>query len=100
MRKIPKDMTLAKLEEVFLKYGAIKSLCISLNSDHTSKGYGYICFEDTDGASRAIESLHQSDMCQAVRYQPKSLQPQDLGFKKNTFNNIYAKNFPSDWGET
>lgn len=44
VRRIPKEMTPAQLEEHFSRYGDIKSLKISLNSDHQSRGYGFVCF--------------------------------------------------------
>jgi len=44
VRKIPKEMTPQLLEEHFVKYGDIKSLKISLDSDHQSRGYGFVCF--------------------------------------------------------
>lgn len=44
VRRIPKEMSPMELEEHFRKYGDIKSLKISLNSDHKSRGYGFVCF--------------------------------------------------------
>jgi RNA recognition motif-containing protein len=44
VRRIPKEMTPSGLEEHFGRYGDIKSLKISLNSDHQSRGYGFVCF--------------------------------------------------------
>lgn len=44
VRKIPKELSPQQLEEHFQRYGDIKSLKISLNSDHQSRGYGFVCF--------------------------------------------------------
>ena len=44
VRKIPSDMSPKQLEDTFSKYGQIKSLKISLNADHSSRGYGFVCF--------------------------------------------------------
>ena len=95
VRKIPKDMSPLKLEEFFQEYGDIKSLKISLNSDHSSRGYGFVCFQDSGSASQALEKLYESDECQAIKYQPRDKRD----FRK-IYNNIYAKNFPTEWGET
>jgi len=42
VRNIPKEMKHFELEEKFLNFGIVKSLKVSLNSDHTSRGYGFI----------------------------------------------------------
>lgn len=44
VRRIPKELSPSQLEEHFSRYGDIKSLKISLNSDHQSRGYGFVCF--------------------------------------------------------
>ena len=46
VRKIPKEWKPADLDREFSKYGDIKSLKISLNGDHSSNGYGFVCFKD------------------------------------------------------
>ena len=46
VRKIPKEWKPADLDREFTKYGPIKSLKISMDKDHKSNGYGFICFED------------------------------------------------------
>ena len=47
-------MTPQQLEEHFSRYGDIKSLKISLNSDHESRGYGFVCFQDPTSAKQAL----------------------------------------------
>ena len=84
----------SELETFFSKYGDIKSLKISLNSDHSSRGYGFVCFQDATSASQALPALTEADECQAIKYQPRDKRD----FRK-IFNNIYAKNFPAEWGE-
>ena len=44
VRNIPKDMSHKDLQTKFEKFGPIKSLKVSLNGDHSSRGYGFICF--------------------------------------------------------
>lgn len=62
VRKIPKDMTPAQLEQHFSKYGEIKSLKVSLNSDHTSRGYGFVCFQDPESAGKALLADSEADV--------------------------------------
>jgi RNA recognition motif-containing protein len=95
VRKIPETMKPLELEEFFSKFGEIKSLKISLNSDHSSRKYGFVCFQEASSASAALESQSNADECQAIKYQPRDKRD----FRK-IFNNIYAKNFPPEWGET
>jgi len=42
--KIPKNILHQDLDEIFSKIGPVKSLKVSLNSDYTSRGYGFVCF--------------------------------------------------------
>jgi len=48
--KLPKDILHRDLEKIFSEYGQIKSLKVSLNPDYSSRGYGFICFQDKDSA--------------------------------------------------
>jgi len=41
------------LETKFNEFGKIKSLKISLNSDHSQKGFAYVCFENNESAAAA-----------------------------------------------
>ena len=54
------------------KYGPIVSLKICLNGDHTSKGFGYVTFEEEKAAMAAVETgAHiDSDQVVATPYKP------------------------------
>ena len=62
---------------------------VSLNSDHTSRGYGFVCFQDPTGAEAALLADSEADVNQAIKYQPR-----DKRDFRRIYNNIYAKNFP------
>ena len=94
VRKIPKEMSPQQLEEHFQRFGDIKSLKISLNSDHQSRGYGFVCFQDAESAGKALQADSEADSCQVIRYQPRDKRD----FRK-IYNNIYAKNFPPNYTE-
>jgi len=68
VRRIPKEITPQALEEHFQRYGDIKSLKISLNSDHQSRGYGFVCFQDPTSAAKALEAEGAADSIQVIRY--------------------------------
>jgi len=94
VRKIPKELSPKELEEHFSKYGEIKSLKVSLNSDHTSRGYGFVCFQDPASADAALQADSEAESNQAIKYQPR-----DKRDFRRIYNNIYAKNFPPGFTE-
>ena len=94
VRLLPKEMTPQQLEEHFSKYGDIKSLKISLNSDHQSRGYGFVCFQDAASAKAALDAEGNAEQTQVIKYQPRDKRE----FRK-IYNNIYAKNFPLNYSE-
>ena len=58
------------LHKIFEKYGEIISLKICFNGDHSSKGFGYVTFEEEKAALAAIEAgAHlEADKVVAVPY--------------------------------
>ena len=55
VKNIPKSMSQQKLHSIYQVYGTITSLKISRNVDHTSKGFGYICFDSEGAADQAVK---------------------------------------------
>lgn len=68
---------------------------ISLNGDHTSRGYGFICFQEAASAKKAITGRGMSESNHTMAYAPK-----DRRDVRRAFNNIYVKNLPEKWEET
>ena len=71
----------------------IKSLKISLNSDHTSRGYGFALFSSQEAAKKALE-LKNIEGFEVLPYNPKK--EKDM---RRIYNDIYVKNFPASWDE-
>jgi len=94
--KIPKDEehNAKWLEDNFSKYGDIKSLKISLNPDHSSRGYGFVCFQEPHSATDCLTDTAGNDTTLAVKYQPR-----DRREFRRVFNNIYVKNLPDSYDE-
>ena len=67
---------------------------MSLNADHTSRGYGFVCFQDPACAATALEASCNAESNQAIKYQPR-----DKRDFRRIYNNIYAKNFPPGFTE-
>jgi len=70
----------------------VKSLKISLNPDHISRGYGFALFATPEGAQNAINS--HPDMFEVLPYNLKDKEDMIM-----LFDNIYVKNFPDSWDE-
>jgi len=78
------------LKENFAQYGPVKSLKISINPDHSQKGFAYICFENQEDAEKAAKGDANS-----FTFEPK-------GNRENfgkLVNNLYFKNIPADMTE-
>lgn len=94
VRKIPKIQQSEGLEEHFKQYGDIISSKVSLNEDHSSRGYGFVCFKDPESCSRALSESQKRDDIIGVKFEPKS----KAEFRK-VYNNIFVKNMPDNWTE-
>lgn len=94
VRKLPKDMKHKDLENQFTAHGDIKSLKISLNADHSSRGYGFVCFKDEESANKALKATGNADEVQAVKFEPK-----DRREVRKLINNVYVKNIPLEWSD-
>ena len=94
VRSIPKNLEHEDLQKKFSEMGKIKSLKVSLNSDHSSRGYGFICFNDEATANKAIEQSSKDDDTIAMKFEPKDRRQ----FRK-LINNVYVKNIPMEYPE-
>merc|ERR1712166_681232 len=73
----------------FSQYGPIKSLKISINPDHSQKGFAYICFENQEDAQKAAKGDANS-----FTFEPKDNR-QNFG---KLVNNLYFKNEIGQYG--
>jgi polyadenylate-binding protein len=46
-----------KLREVFEQHGTLTSVVVMKDAEGKSKGFGFVCFEDTDAAGEAVDKL-------------------------------------------
>ena len=83
----------ADLHKTFEQFGPIKSLKVSLNMDYSSRGYGFICFENPESAQRALEAKGDLNGIEVIRFEPKD----NKANMRKLMNNIYVKNIPIDW---
>jgi len=47
--------------ELFSKYGTVTSVIVSREENNASKGFGFVCFENTEDATEAVKVLNGSD---------------------------------------
>lgn len=99
IKGLPKDLTTESLDSFIqnkLLGDYIVSAKVSINSDRTSRGYGFVCFENSEKAAELF-NLAQND--ETFSFQVSKYQPKDRREIRKSFNNIYVKNFPENWGE-
>lgn len=76
VRKVPKSMMPHDLDVMFStfdkeKLRPVKSLKISRDNDHSSKGFAFVCYENAEDATKACEILAESETrkeCVAVKF--------------------------------
>jgi RNA recognition motif-containing protein len=78
------------LETKFNQYGKIKSLKISLNPDHSQKGFAYVCFENQESATNAAQNDENTKAFE---------QKDNRAIMGKLVNNMYFKNIPTDMNE-
>lgn len=94
VRSIPKTYKSADLDTHFQEFGRVKSAKISINKDHESNGYGFVCFEQEEDSKKAINHTADNTEIKGVEFQVK-----DKKDMQKAFNNLYVKNFPKEWDE-
>eukprot|EP00745_Piridium_sociabile_P021864 TRINITY_DN33781_c0_g1_i7.p1 TRINITY_DN33781_c0_g1~~TRINITY_DN33781_c0_g1_i7.p1 ORF type:complete len:322 (-),score=59.29 TRINITY_DN33781_c0_g1_i7:768-1733(-) len=57
-----------KLREMFAKFGKIISAKVMISEDGKSRGFGFVSFEEPEGAEKAVETINGSDIGGRVIY--------------------------------
>ncbi|KAJ1948613.1 Protein phosphatase PP2A regulatory subunit B, partial [Linderina macrospora] len=98
------------LEELFAKFGTITSAIVQRDEEGTSRGFGFVNFENHEDARKAVEELHETEYkgekLFVSRAQKKAERAEELRHqyeqtKADKFNryqsaNLYVKNFDDD----
>jgi len=107
------SVTESQLADLFDKYGKTTSVAIMRAPEGTSKGFGFVCFEKHDDASKAVEALHNSIFLSKKIWcgpaQKKSEREQELKSKFRVLKlerltqfsgiNVYIKNLEDEVNE-
>ena len=98
VRKVPKNMQAQDLDVMFStfdkeKLRPVKSLKISRDNNHASKGFAFVCYENNEDADKACELLCESQIrteCVAVKFKKEKTSVE----AQPTNNNLYIRGFP------
>lgn len=82
------------MHDIFSQFGPIKSLKVSLTPEYDSNGYGFICFENPDSATAALQATEAKKLPEGV--EAYMFKPRDnKSSMRKLINNIYVKNLPA-----
>lgn len=62
MKNLDSDITEEHLLEKFSTFGKIVSMVIAKNENGTSRGFGFVNFDNPDDARRAMEAMNGSQL--------------------------------------
>lgn len=62
VKNIPKTWSDDKLKEYFTQFGTLSSVKVELDHKGESKGFGFVCFEESDSAKLCIEKANKLKM--------------------------------------
>ncbi|XP_052173604.1 polyadenylate-binding protein 7-like isoform X2 [Diospyros lotus] len=110
MKNLDADVTEEVLKEKFSRFGKILSLVISKDDNGASKGFGFVNFDSSDDARRAMEAMNGTELGSKILYvaraQKKAEREQVLRHQfeekrkeqilKYQGSNVYVKNIDDD----
>lgn len=94
VRSIPLTWNHPDLHTKFEKYGPIKSLKVSNNADGSSRGYGFICYQEEKSASDAVSGTVNDNDSIAIKFEIKQARS-----VLSLINNVYVKNLPESMND-
>lgn len=59
MKNIPREWSDVKLKEFFEQWGEVSSTKVELDSKQESKGFGFVCYENSDDAKTCIDKANK-----------------------------------------
>lgn len=62
VKNLPESVNDEKLNEMFSEHGSVTSAVVMKDDDNTSRGFGFVNFEDADGAQAAVSALNGKEM--------------------------------------
>ena len=97
VKNLPLTVGSKEFYDYFVQYGKILAAKVAEDEDGEPLGYGYVLYEKTECAKKAIEENHgklwkdsknKLYVCQLESKRPR---------KPPRYNNLYVRNIPKDW---
>ncbi|CAO3628015.1 unnamed protein product [Cunninghamella echinulata] len=110
VKNLDTDLSDEQFNAMFSKYGPVTSALVSRDDDGTSKGFGFVNFENSDDAHKAVDDLNEKEINGKILYvgraQKKSEREEELRrqyelakmekLAKYQGVNLYIKNLDDD----
>ncbi|CAO3619103.1 unnamed protein product [Cunninghamella blakesleeana] len=110
VKNLDTELTDDQFKEMFSKYGSVTSALVSREDDGTSKGFGFVNFEKSEDAHKAVDDLNDKEINGKIlfvgRAQKKSEREEELRrqyelakmekLAKYQGVNLYVKNLDDD----
>lgn len=93
------SITQKDLSDRFSVFGNVLSVKLETFANNTSRGYGYVQFEETEDAQKAIKEMNGVEWKGKTIEVTKFKKPEEREDKKALKNNVYCKNFPQTYEE-
>lgn len=61
VKNLPENMTDEELTEIFTQFGPVLSAKVMVNDDGKVKGFGFVSFETSEAAEKAVEELNGTE---------------------------------------
>lgn len=97
VKNLPKELDQKQLNDLFSKYGPIKSCKLEVFKDGSSRCFGYIQYEAAENADKAIKGLNgtnQGGKTIEVVHHIKKDEREDQGEK---YTNLFVQNLPAEY---
>jgi len=62
IKNLPHSYDDKKLEELFKPFGAITSAVVMRDAEGSSRGFGFVNFEESNNAAKAVESINETEL--------------------------------------
>jgi hypothetical protein len=71
VKNVPKEKTSHDLDQFFSKFGSVKSAKLSINADHSSRGYGFVLFNNEADVPKVLQQCQNIPEMQVTEYAPR-----------------------------
>lgn len=99
IKNLDSSITQKDLSDRFSEFGNVLSVKLETLHDGTSKGYGYVQFEEATEAKKAIDAMDGQEWKGKTITVCEFVKKDEREEKKTLKNNLYCRNFPSDFTE-